>query len=110
MNKREAAIVAAYTGYLIGDFGEMHQYIEEVLEGPVMTHEMGMKGFQDKLRAASKPDFIAITVEDTDPEKALHEITNMAHPLHPEIFKVAMEGLGLGDIANQMQEVKNEAT
>ena len=41
-------------------------------------------------------------------KKALHEITNMAHPLHPEIFKVAMKGLGLGDVASHIQGKNNE--
>ena len=31
MTKREAAIVSAYTGVLIGDFNEMHRYIEEIM-------------------------------------------------------------------------------
>ena len=28
-------------------------------------------------------------------KNALHSITNIAHPIHHEIFCVAMEGLGL---------------
>ncbi len=41
MNKREAAIVAAYTGFLIGEFSDMHKYIEEIMGGSVFTHELG---------------------------------------------------------------------
>jgi hypothetical protein len=37
-------------------------------------------------------------------EKALHSITNMAHPLHMEIFNEAMKGLGLEDVAKQMKD------
>jgi hypothetical protein len=37
-------------------------------------------------------------------KKALHSITNMAHPLHMEIFNEAMKGLGLEDVAKQMEE------
>ena len=40
MTKREAAIVSAYTGVLIGDFDEVHKYIEELLGRPVFTHEL----------------------------------------------------------------------
>lgn len=63
MTKREAAIVSAYTGYLLGDFAEMHKYIEEVMGRPVWTHEMGMSAFAEELRTASKADFIALRGE-----------------------------------------------
>jgi len=39
MTKREAAIVSAYTGILIGSFSDLHQYIEEIMKRPVWTHE-----------------------------------------------------------------------
>jgi len=60
MNKQEAAIISAYTGFLIGDFSDMHQYIEKVMGRPVWTHEMANKGFMKELREAAKPDFISI--------------------------------------------------
>lgn len=31
MTKREAAIVSAYTGYLIGEFKDYHAYVEEIM-------------------------------------------------------------------------------
>lgn len=62
MTKEEAAIVAAYTGVLIGDFGDMHQYIEDKLERPVFTHEMGSESFMSELKEACREDFINITV------------------------------------------------
>ena len=31
MTKREAAIVSAYTRYLIGEFSDFHAYAEEVI-------------------------------------------------------------------------------
>lgn len=63
MNKREAAIVSAYTGFLIGDFSELHKYIEEKFGHPVFTHQMANEGFEDELKKLSKPDFIAIEVK-----------------------------------------------
>lgn len=63
MTKREAAIVAAYTGYLIGAFSDMHEYIESVMGRPVWTHEMGSKDFMEKLRERAKPDFVALSAE-----------------------------------------------
>lgn len=63
MNKREAAIVSAYTGILIGDFSEMHAYIEEKLRRSVWTHELGISEVVEEVKAASKQDFINIVVE-----------------------------------------------
>ena len=63
MTKKEAAIVAAYTGYLIGEFGEMHKYVEEIMGRPVWTHEMANEEFMNKLREKIKQDFITIKVK-----------------------------------------------
>jgi hypothetical protein len=62
MTKREAAIVAAYTGIMIGDFADMHEFIEEVMERPVFTHEMGNKEIAAQIKGASKPYFVEIEV------------------------------------------------
>ena len=64
MTKREAAIVTAYTKILIGDFHTAHQYIEEIMERPVMTHELADTATWEDIQALAKPDFISITVED----------------------------------------------
>lgn len=64
MTKREAAIVAAYTGILIGDFDEMHKYIEQIMDRPVWTHEMGSQTFSEAIKERSRADFIGIIVED----------------------------------------------
>ena len=63
MTKREAAIVSAYTGYLIGDFNEMHKYIEEIMGRPVFTHELIDEAISEKIRKKSKKDFRSIVVE-----------------------------------------------
>ena len=38
MTKREAAIITAYTGILIGKFNDFHKYIEEKAGRGVYTH------------------------------------------------------------------------
>ena len=50
MNKRESAIVGAFTGILCGPFDAMHEYIEEIMGRPVFTHEMGNKDTMDKIK------------------------------------------------------------
>ena len=61
MTKREAAIVSAYTGVLIGDFNEMHRYIEEIMGRQVFTHELLY--IFDEITKRSKNDFMNIKVE-----------------------------------------------
>ena len=60
MNKHEAAIVSAYTGILIGDFSDMHEYVEKILGHPIWTHQFPEA--RDDIKAKSKADFISIEV------------------------------------------------
>lgn len=60
LTKREAAVISAYTGYLIGRFGDMAEYVEEKLGRPVFTNEYPR--LADQIREAAKPDFLAIEV------------------------------------------------
>lgn len=62
MTKQEAAIVSAYTGYLIGDFADMHEYVEKIMGRPVWTHEMADKDVCEQIRDRSKSDFVGIEV------------------------------------------------
>ena len=64
MTKKEAAIVSAYTGFLIGEFSEVQKYIEKIIGRPVFTHELADKHMQKKIEDLSKQDFISITVQD----------------------------------------------
>ena len=66
MTKREAAIVSAYTGFLLGEFRTMHEYVEELLNRPVFTHELADKKFVEHLHEASKPDFVALSLKVED--------------------------------------------
>lgn len=62
MTKQEAAIVSAYTGFLIGDFATLHKYIEQKMERPILTHELADPSVAKELRERSKADFVAIKV------------------------------------------------
>lgn len=67
MTKREKAIVTAYTGILMGDFSDFHEYIEEKLDRPVWTHEFGSRSLWDEIKEASKEDFLFLcSNEDKD--------------------------------------------
>lgn len=60
LTPEQASIVSAYTGYLVGDFGAMHAYIEQKMGGPVWTHQMGDAAFYERIREATKADFVAL--------------------------------------------------
>ncbi len=59
MNKRESAIISAYTGISFGGklFNEFHKYVEEKFGHSVWTHEMANESFWGKLKELSTPDF-----------------------------------------------------
>ena len=63
MTKKEAAIVTAYTGILIGEFSDLHEYIEKILGRPVFTHELADKELWVEIKEKSRKDFINITVD-----------------------------------------------
>ncbi len=70
MTKREAAIVSAYTGYLIGEFSDFQAYAEEVMGRHIFTHEF--PSIADELKEKSKKDFMSIKIEDGIPEWVYH--------------------------------------
>lgn len=63
MTKEEAAIVAAYTGIMIGDFSVMHDYVEKKLDRPVFTHEFADRETVDQIKEKTREDFISLKVE-----------------------------------------------
>ena len=62
MTTKEAAIVSAYTGVMLGNFSELHKYIEEIMERPVFTHELASKEITEEIKKRSKDDFVSISV------------------------------------------------
>lgn len=62
MTRKEAAIVSAYTGVLIGEFSDMHEYVEKIMKRPVWTHELGNKATFNEIKNLSKQDFLDIEI------------------------------------------------
>lgn len=60
---REAAIVSAYTGFLIGEFHEVHRYVEEILGRPVQTLELASDEIEKEIHEKAQADFCAIPVQ-----------------------------------------------
>lgn len=62
MTRREATIVSAYTGYLIGRADDLYKYLSELVGRPIYTHEIPsvLDEYHDRIRQ----DFVALEVED----------------------------------------------
>lgn len=63
MTKREAVVIGAYTGILVGRFLDLHEYTEELLERPVVTHELEDKAFWETIKVKSRAEFLKLEVE-----------------------------------------------
>ena len=50
MTQKEAIAISAYTGYCFAPFDEVHQFIEEILGRPVLTHELVRNDIWDDVR------------------------------------------------------------
>lgn len=68
MNKKESAIISAFTGISFGGelFSAFHQYAEHKFERPIWTHEMADPNFWEKLKNLSEQDFIDLAQNITD--------------------------------------------
>ncbi len=62
MTKREAAIVTCYTGFLIGDIGEVYKYLKKITGHAVFTHEI--PEVCEKYQKRIREDFVKIEVQD----------------------------------------------
>ncbi len=79
MTKQEKIIVSAYTGTLMCDFSDVHEYIEKKLGRPVFTHEMADNLVLEEIHQKIKDDFIAICENKSDDsvEEAIKAVSNM---------------------------------
>lgn len=66
MTKHEAIVISAYTGILMCDFGDMHEFIEKIMGRPVWTHELGSDEMHERIKEKVKPEFLRICAEVTD--------------------------------------------
>lgn len=66
MTEKEAAIVMAYTGIIIGSMSAFHRYAEKLIGHSIFTHEFSSKDLMNKIKKLSKEDFIKIKIENKD--------------------------------------------
>ena len=61
MTKKEAAIVSAYTGILLGKFSDVQEYVDSLPEFKGIT-TIALAMLADKIREAAKQDFLNIAI------------------------------------------------
>ena len=66
MTKHELLVISAYTSYLFCEVDELHKFVEEALERPVLTHELSEKEIWVKLRDKLRPEINKI-IEEAQP-------------------------------------------
>ena len=66
MTKNEKLIISAYTGVLMTNMDELHQFIEQKLGRSVWTHELAHKAVVDEIKEAVKDDFLKLCAEGED--------------------------------------------
>lgn len=62
ITKREAAIISAYTGFMLGKFSDMHEYAEQKLGRQILTHEFAKSKIAEELREKSRKDFVSLNI------------------------------------------------
>ena len=71
MTDREKAIVMAHTGICMltgGKFQIFHEYVEDIMGRPILTHERGIASIADEIKAKSKDDFIVLCTDESSSE------------------------------------------
>lgn len=73
MNREEAILISAYTGYMLvpsGEFGLVHEACEKELGRSIWTHEFASEDVMSEVREALFPKITALIhetfKEDTD--------------------------------------------
>lgn len=66
MTKNEKLVLTAYTGILMCDFSEFHEYAEKLLGRPVQSLEMATNSFWEAMKEKTKDEFMKIIGDDTN--------------------------------------------
>lgn len=60
LTKKQAAVLTAFTGIVMGSFTDFHGYAEVILGRPIFTHEFADKETADLLKECSRADFLEL--------------------------------------------------
>ena len=66
MTNKKKLIVSAYTGILMVEWSEFHQFIEKLLGRPILAHEFDNEEVIEEILANVKDDFMKLCEEDDE--------------------------------------------
>lgn len=66
LDRDQKAVIGAYTGAAIGPLGEIADYAALSLNRPVQADDLGDPDMQDRLRVASRADFLALAYRELE--------------------------------------------
>ena len=67
MNKQEAILVSAFTGFLLTkDFSDVHKFCEDLLGRPIWTHEFANRDVQEEIKEKCRPLILAMIENEID--------------------------------------------
>lgn len=65
MTHKEAVLISAYTGYLLTKkFSDVHKFVEELLERPILTHEFASEKLFEEIQQKCKPMIIEMVEKE----------------------------------------------
>ena len=74
MNKSEAILISAYTGYLLTkNFSDVHSFCEKLLNRPIFTHEFAQAKTQKEIQEKCKPLIIDLIKNEVWSDKMCEE-------------------------------------
>ena len=86
MTKQEKIIVSAYTGVLMCDFDDVHEYIQKKLGRTVWTHELANEKVWDEIKEKTKEEFLEICKREEPEIKKGKWIGKEKYMNSPEYF------------------------
>lgn len=67
MNKKEAVLISAFTGFLLTkNFADVHKFCEDLLGRPIWTHEFASRTIQEEIKEKCIPLIFEMIERETD--------------------------------------------
>ena len=67
MDKKEAVLISAFTGFLLTkNFADVHKFCEDLLGRPIWTHEFASETIQEEIKEKCRPLILEMIERETD--------------------------------------------
>ncbi len=67
MDKKEAILISAFTGFLLTkNFADVHKFCEDLLGRPIWTHKFASRTIQEEIKEKCRPLILEMIERETD--------------------------------------------